>query len=327
MPLYLAIDAGGTKTNCLLADDTRILARASTGTIKLMRVSEEEATARLQAVLEQVATVANVSLAGVTRTCFGLAGISNPAVQTWARQIVPAKVAGEFLLVGDEEIALDAAFPGGPGILVIAGTGSNIIGRDAAGKLFGTGGWGPVLGDEGSGYWIGLEALRAALRAQDRIGLDGISSCLLRDIEVHWQLDSLAELVAMANQRTGFRRPAPDFATLAPVVADCAKRGDGLAAGVLERAGEELADQVTLVYQKMARPIPRKLTIAGSTPECPTPQPAQEIGVAFTGSVLSEITAVQTAMIARLAASLPTAQVRETPVDPLEGALWRARHG
>jgi glucosamine kinase len=307
MPLYLAIDAGGTKTNCLLADDRRILARASTGTIKLMRVSEEEATTRLQSVLAEVAALGNVSLAGVTHTCFGLAGISNPAVQTWAHQIISAKVAGELLLVGDEEIALDAAFPGGPGILVIAGTGSNIIGRAANGKLFGAGGWGPVLGDEGSGYWIGLEAIRAALRAQDRIGLDGISSFLPRDIEVHWQLDSLAELVALANQRTGLRRPAPDFAALAPVVADCARRGDALAAGVLERAGEELADQVTLVYQKMAAP--------------------HEIGVAFTGSVLSEIAPVRAAMTARLAISAPTAHVHEIPVDPLEGALWRARRG
>ena len=311
MPLYLAIDAGGTKTHCLLADDTHILARASAATIKLMRVSEQEATARLQAMLKEVASAANVSLGGVTRTCFGLAGISSPAVQTWAHQVILAMVAGELLLVGDEEIALDAAFPGAAGILVIAGTGSNIIGRNSTGKLFGAGGWGPVLGDEGSGYWIGLEAIRAALRAQDRIGLDGISSCLLRDIEVHWQLHSLAELVAMANQRTGLRRPAPDFATLAPVVADCAKRGDALAARVLERAGEELAAQITLVCHKM--------TAADS-------QPAPEIGVAYTGSVLSQIPPVRTAMIARLAASLPTAQVHETPVDPLEGALWRARH-
>jgi glucosamine kinase len=326
MSLYLAIDAGGTKTECLLADDRRILARASTGTVKLMRVSEEEATARLQSILEKVASVANVSLGGVTRTCFGLAGVSSPPVRAWAHQIVPAMVAGEFLLVGDEEIALAAAFKGGPGILVIAGTGSNIIGRDSSGKLFGAGGWGPVLGDEGSGYWIGLEALRAALRAQDRIGLDGISSCLLRDIEVHWELDSVAELVAMANLRSGARRPAPDFASLAPVVARCAEDGDALAAGVLERAGEELADQVILVYRKMtARPATRKLTLAGSPPAPTHSAEALEIGVAYTGSVLAQITPVRTAMIARLAASLPTARVGATPVDPLEGALWRAR--
>jgi N-acetylglucosamine kinase-like BadF-type ATPase len=309
MSLFLAIDAGGTKTQCLIADGERVLARASTGTVKLMRVSEQEATARLQAMLAEVAVAAGVSLGQVTRTCFGLAGVSGPAVQAWARRTVTAVVAGELILYGDEEIALDAAFAGGPGILVIAGTGSNAIGRSASGEHFGAGGWGPVLGDEGSGYWIGRESIRAALRAQERTGVGGVSSCLLREIERHWELNSVAELVAMANQRTfsGGASP-PDFAALAPVVARCAERGDALAAGILERAGEELAELVSVVFHKMH---------AGPT----------EIGVAFTGSVLAQIATVRGAMVARLAVAVPSAQVRDAAVDPLDGALWRARHG
>jgi N-acetylglucosamine kinase-like BadF-type ATPase len=309
MSLFLAIDAGGTKTQCLIADGERVLARASTGTVKLMRVSEQEATARLQAMLAEVAVAAGVSLGQVTRTCFGLAGVSGPAVQAWARRTVTAVVAGELILYGDEEIALDAAFAGGPGILVIAGTGSNAIGRSASGEHFGAGGWGPVLGDEGSGYWIGRESIRAALRAQERTGVGGVSSCLLREIERHWELGSVAELVAMANQRTfsGGASP-PDFAALAPVVARCAERGDALAAGILERAGEELAELVSVVFHKMH---------AGPT----------EIGVAFTGSVLAQIATVRGAMVARLAVAVPSARVRDAAVDPLDGALLRARHG
>jgi N-acetylglucosamine kinase-like BadF-type ATPase len=309
MSLFLAIDAGGTKTQCLIADGERVLARAATGTVKLMRVSEQEATARLQAMLAEVAVAAGVSLGQVTRTCFGLAGVSGPAVQAWARRTVTAVVAGELILCGDEEIALDAAFAGGPGILVIAGTGSNAIGRSASGEHFGAGGWGPVLGDEGSGYWIGRESIRAALRAQERTGVGGVSSCLLREIERHWELNSVAELVAMANQRTfsGGASP-PDFAALAPVVARCAERGDALAAGILERAGEELAELVSVVFHKMH---------AGPT----------EIGVAFTGSVLAQIATVRGAMVARLAVAVPSARVRDAAVDPLDGALWQARHG
>ena len=119
MSLYLAVDAGGTKTRCLLADASRVLARASTGTVKLMRVSEAEADARLRAVLDEAASAAGVSLADVTRTCFGLAGLSSPAVRAWVTRAVSASVGGSILLCGDEEIALDAAFAGGPGILVI----------------------------------------------------------------------------------------------------------------------------------------------------------------------------------------------------------------
>ena len=123
MRLFVAIDAGGTKTQCLIADDERILARTATRTVKLMRVSEQEATARLKAMLEEAAEAAGVTLDRVRRTCFGLAGFGSPAARAWARQVVTGMVAGELILCGDEEIALDAAFAGGPGILVIAGTG------------------------------------------------------------------------------------------------------------------------------------------------------------------------------------------------------------
>jgi N-acetylglucosamine kinase-like BadF-type ATPase len=315
MSLYLGIDAGGSKTRCALADETQVLARASTGTVKLMRVSEEEATARLRRMLDEVVDVAGASLGEVRRSCLGLAGIGSAAVRAWAAKTMADLAGGELILCGDEEIALEAAFAGGPGILVVAGTGSNAIGRTASGGSFGAGGWGPVLGDEGSGTWIGLEAIRAALRAQDRIGLGGVSTCLLREIERHWGVESLAELVALANRRGDAGGEAPDFATLAPVVARCGEQGDSLAAGVLERAGEELAGLVALVFHKMTA----HAADAGGT--------GAQIGVAFTGSVLAEIAAVRTAMVARLEVSLPVARVRSVPVDPLEGALWRARQG
>lgn len=301
MGLFLAIDAGGTKTRCLLADEKRVLARAATGTVKLMRVAEQEATARLRAMLAEVAGEAGVSLREAKRTCFGLAGLSGPAARTWATEGMAGLVGGELILCGDEEIALDAAFAGGPGILVIAGTGANAIGRGPDGKLVGAGGWGPVLGDEGSGYWIGLEAVRAALRAQGWIGLAGEATGLLREIERQWGVGSIGELVAKGNER-----PGPDFSALAPLVARRAGDGDALAAEILERAGEELAELVALVFRKMD---------------------VAETGVAFTGSVLEHIGAVRAAMRLRLAVDVPEVHMGEAAVDPLDGALWRARHG
>lgn len=315
MSYFLAIDAGGTKTQCLLADETRVLARAITGTVKLMRVSEQEATARLHEMFAEIVSNTGVSLGQVMRTCFGLAGLSSPAVRAWASRALCESVAGELLLCGDEEIALDAAFSGGPGILVVAGTGSNAIGRSANGSLFGAGGWGPVLGDEGSGTWIGLEAIRAALRTHDGMPLGDSSTSLLREIERHWKLNSLGELVAYGNQRTDSDRPAPDFASLTPVVARCADAGDSLAVEVLTRAGEQLAELVALVFRKM------------SAAPAATPAEPAAIGVAFTGSVLTHIDRVRAAMTARLAVLLPAASVRQSSVDPLEGALWRARRG
>jgi glucosamine kinase len=320
MPYFLAIDAGGTSTRCVLADADRILARATTGSVKLMRVPEVEATARLHAMLDEVSEAGGVGLSDVVRTCFGLAGLTIPAVRAWAEKAVTERVAGKLILCGDEEIALDAAFRGGPGVLVIAGTGSNVIGRTVGGELVGAGGWGPVLGDEGSGYWIGLEAIRAALRAQDhaatRLDAAAHSTHLLAEIELAWGLESLPELIALGNHRGDATRVAPDFSSLAPVVAGQAEHGNALAASILNRAGEGLAAQVVHVARKIA-------AASGSNGELR----AVSLEIAFTGSVLSQIATVRAAMVSSLAQTLPGARVQAAAVDPLEGALYRARQG
>jgi glucosamine kinase len=299
MGLFLAIDAGGTKTTCLLADETRILGRASTGSIKLMRAGEAEATARLRTMLSELSMVSGVGLGEVTCTCIGLAGFTIAAVREWAKREIGDVVGGELVLCGDEEIALEGAFAGGPGILIIAGTGSNFIGRAGDGSKYCAGGWGPALGDEGSGFWIGQEALRAGFWAKDR----GVSTILLRDIGAFWGTESLGEIVEKANER-----PGPDFAALAPIVVKCAEAGDELAGAVLERAGEELAEQVALVALKMAE--------SGSM---------GEIGVAYTGGVIEHIGPVRQSLIAALKRSTPQARVMEGAADSLKGALWRAR--
>jgi glucosamine kinase len=299
MSLFLAIDAGGTKTRCLLADESQVLGRATTGSIKLMRVGEAEASARLQAMLKEVSLAAGTSLGEVAQTCIGIAGVTIEAVRDWAEGEIAKSVGGNLLLAGDDEIALDGAFRGGPGILIIAGTGSNVRGRAADGAMYSAGGWGPALGDEGSGFWIGQEALRAGFWAKDR----GVPTTLLTEIGELWGAKSLGEIVEMGNAR-----PGPDFPALAPLVVRCADAGDELAAAVLERAGVELAEQAALVALKMKE--------SGGE---------GRVEAAYTGSVLEHISQVRSAMISVLKTSAPDVKVVEGAVDPLEGALWRAR--
>jgi glucosamine kinase len=299
MSLFLAIDAGGTKTTGVLANETRVLARASTGTVKLMRVSEAEASSRLRSLLSQLSLEARVSLADVKRTCVGLAGLSIDAVREWAEREIGDVVGGDLLLCGDQEIALDAAFKGGEGILLIAGTGSNIVGRAADGTLYCAGGWGPALGDEGSGYWIGQEALRGAFWARDR----NIPTILLEEIGAFWEVGSIGEVVEKANER-----PGPDFAALTPIVVKCAEQGDDLANAVLERAGEELAEQVSLVALRMVETGTKG-----------------EVSLAYTGSVIEHIGVVRESLVRALQQSAPRVKVMTSAVDSLEGALWRAR--
>jgi glucosamine kinase len=300
MSFFLAIDAGGTKTRCLLADDSQVLGRAVTGSIKLMRVGEAEASARLRAMLEEVSSTAGVSLKDVSRTCIGLAGLSIDAVREWAGREIGKAVGGDLFLAGDEEIALDGAFRGGPGILIIAGTGSNVMGRAADGTMYSAGGWGPAIGDEGSAFWIGQEGVRAGFWAKDR----GVPTTLLTEIGEHWGAKSVGEIVELANAR-----PGPDFPALAPVVTRCADEGDELAIAVLERAGVELAEHVALVAVKMKE--------SGGA--------RRKIEAAYTGSVLEHNARVRSAMVAALKSSSPSVKVREGAVDALDGALWKAR--
>jgi N-acetylglucosamine kinase-like BadF-type ATPase len=301
MAIYVALDAGGTKTQCWVADETRVLGRATGATVKVMMAGEKLAAARLRDVVFEATSKAGIDTQSITRTCMGLAGISSESTRAWAERTLRGFVSGELDLCGDEEIALDAAFRGGPGLLVVAGTGSNVAGRCSNGAMVSAGGWGPVIGDEGSGTWIGLEAIRAGLRAHDR----GVATCLLREIEVHWDLEDMGELIAKANERS-----RPDFAELATVVARCADGGDALAMSVLDRAGAELAEQVSLAASKMRA--------AG----CAKGDAKQ---VAFTGSVLEKIARVRRSMEEHLRASLHDVEIAQQPVDSMEGALWRAR--
>src|ERR1700761_1458503 len=167
MSFFLALDSGGTKTDYVLADETRELARVRTGTIKRMRVDAGTPCRNLESALAELTARTGVSMQAVTRTCVGTAGETVSLVTDWLRESITARVGGGLLILGDVEIALDAAFPGQPGVLVLAGTGSNVVGRTRRGELISAGGWGPALADQGSGHRIGQQSLRAIFLAKD----------------------------------------------------------------------------------------------------------------------------------------------------------------
>jgi glucosamine kinase len=304
MSFFLALDAGGTKTDYVLADETRELARVRTGTIKRMRVDAGTACRNLESALAELSARTGVSMKSVTRTCVGTAGETVSLVTDWLRESISARVSGALLILGDVEIALDAAFPGHAGVLALAGTGSNVVGRTQAGKLISAGGWGPALADQGSGHFIGLESLRAIFLAKD----EERETLLLPAVLDFWKLSSLEHLVEHAN-----RIPSPDFSTLTGVVLNCAERGDEIALNVLRKQGEDLAYLVRLVIRRL-RSASRQ---SGWTPP-----------LAFAGSILENVPPVRQALIAAVRKEFPNTEAPETGVvDPIDGALYRARSG
>lgn len=301
MALYLGFDAGGTKTDCALADDNRILARAQNGSIKPLRVSAAQAEANMRALLTDISHQSGIDLKQVEVSCVGTAGLRLPQTREWMQQIISRYAGGEILVCGDETTALDAAFPGQAGVLVIGGTGSNILGRTSAGETFNVGGWGPALGDEGSGYWIGHEGLKRALRAHDFQQ----PTMILDKVMSFWKAADLGEVTNIGNET-----PLPDFSQLAPLVVECAEVGDAVALGVLQLGGQMLGENATHAVRRL-----RTLE-----PDAPLP------GIAYVGGILKSVTFVRESMIDTIRHSLPTVQVLPEAVDPVIGALWRARN-
>jgi glucosamine kinase len=303
MSFFLALDAGGTKTDYVLADETRELERVRSGTIKRMRTDAGTATRNLEQALSELTARTGVSMQSMTRTCVGTAGETVPLVTDWLREAITVRVAGELLIVGDVEIALDAAFPGQAGVLVLSGTGSNVAGRTATGKLVSAGGWGPALADQGSGHKIGQETLRAIFMAKD----EGRSTPLLQAVLDFWELASLDLLVEYAN-----RRPAPDFSSLTELVLRYAEMGDEVAAAVLRREGEDLAYLVKLVMHRLRADSAKKDWVPP---------------IAFAGSIMEKVLPVRQALIAAVQREFPEVRTLDGVVDPIVGAVWRARMG
>jgi glucosamine kinase len=308
MPYFLAIDAGGTKTEFALADHAQELARVRTGSIQRQRVSEEIARQNLSEGLRRLSASTGISMQSVACTCIGTSGETVPLIDAFLRETLAESVGGELILLGDVEIALDSCFPGGRGVLVLAGTGSNVAGRAATGKILTAGGWGPNLADQGSGHFLGLEALRRGFLAIDKN--DPARPTALLDLAMqHWRLPTLGTLIEFANAT-----PAPNFSTFAPFVVSAAAKGDIIAQEILQQGGRDLADLACMVIARMRR--------LESQPEDFAP-PA----IAVAGSILCNVAPVREALTQSLRTRHPGIHVLETPADPVAGALWRARQG
>lgn len=243
MAYFLGIDGGGSKTTCVVGDEAALLARVTTGPSNITRVGETRSRESLHEAIRQSCGAAGIDPRQVQHACVGVAGVGSEETAGAVRKLVAEILPAEVEVVGDMQIALEAAFSGGPGVIVIAGTGSIAYGRDAQGRTARAGGWGFAISDEGSAHWIGRTAVAAGLRAVDRSASlrdSPDASTLCRELLAAWNLPSLEALVRNANLNG-------DFAVLFPAVVVAAEQGDWLAQQVLVYAGRELAQLAAIV--------------------------------------------------------------------------------
>ncbi len=292
MPLYLGIDAGGTKTDCAVSNGAELLGQATGASCKLARVGKERGRENLQSVIHQACGVAHVAPNEVQHVCIGMAGASLAEAVHWAQQTIRELTPDSTIYVaGDHVIAHRAAFGTSPGVLVIAGTGSIAFGRNQNGETARAGGWGPNISDEGSAFWVGREAVAAALRSFDF----GSNQGLLGTIADHWKI-APEEVIRLANSAE------PRFAELAGPVAQAAEQGDEQAREIADRAGKALAGLAGAVIQK--------LWVQGGT-----------VPVALAGGVLQGSALVRQAFKDAMRIQQPQAAVSFAYVRPVLGAL------
>jgi N-acetylglucosamine kinase len=294
----IGIDAGGTKTVCLLADERGQILAEGRGPGANLHIAGEEA-------VEQVLRdLIRRTLAGhdiePEVICVGIAGVDR---EHEARTIhgVMRRIGqrARVIVVNDAFIALTAGARDAAGIVIIAGTGSIVYGRNHRGEAARAGGWGYMLGDEGSGYWIGREALMAVMRASDG---RGPSTALTAGILEHFHVSDVSLLPTVVYDGES---PQLRVAALGPLVQTAAETGDTVAVRIRERAADELV--------LAARSVASRLEMRGDP-----------FVFVLSGSIFRLVPSLFDVLQPRLTEVAPRAAIEPLTREPAAGAVWLA---
>jgi N-acetylglucosamine kinase len=289
----IGLDAGGSKTVCYLADEHgNVISQARGPGAHLPSAGPHGVESILRHVIGDALSGRQPTIAGA---CLGMAGVDRPGEAAIVRGILKRIIQSpQTTIVNDALVALEAGAPALAGIVVISGTGSIAYGRDDRGHAARSGGWGYVLADEGSGYWLGRQALRAAMRQAD--GRGQTTSLTARLLE-HYRVSRADELARKVY--AGDLKPAA-IALLAAFVQSAAQEGDRAAIEIVERGASELS--------VAARSVARRLELAS----CP---------VVLAGGAFRAVPLMIEQFERRLASDLPGARSHLLDVEPAIGAV------
>lgn len=294
MKWLIGIDGGGTKTVGFAASlDGTVLGRVEYGPANYHTVGTAAVGTVVIAIAEALSRQCVLAMADLRLICLGLAGADSPLDCQILRQSLAACLDSPFVLYSDAQIALAAGLGKPEGIVLIAGTGSIAYGIDAAGRSVRAGGWGQLASDEGSGFAIGRAALRAAIRAAEQRAPQTVLLPMILD---WYGLKNWDELIVFINN---YNTGKAKIAELAKVTAEAAEAGDGVAAGILCSAGDELAGLVLSVINR------------GFSAQ-------SAIKVCTYGSIINKIVPVRRQTCATLAGR---AELTAPEREPAEGAL------
>ncbi len=299
--LALGIDGGGTRTRACLVDACgRVVGRGEAGLANVHHAGEGEALGNMKAAIGAALDGAGATAGDVGAVFAGMAGVTHEASREVFRGMLRECGLGGVAVEIDHDIriALAGGLAGRPGIALIVGTGSSCYGRAGDGRWWQTGGWGALLADEGSGYFLGREAMVAAVRMAD--GREPESP--LRAAVFEWLgIASVSEILRRVHEE-GLSRT--EIAGLAPRVSGLAVAGDPVARAILERGAEALAEMVAANHGRLP---------TGDGPD-----------VVITGGVGTKDASYRAMIEAAIVRRLPTAVVRRPILSPVAGAAMLA---
>ena len=250
MSYVLGIDGGGSKTVCVLMNEKReFLGRGEAGSANYQSVGIEAAKFSIESAINQ-AIIKQDSIK-IDVICLGLAGVGRAKdieiIKKIIKEIpVTQNIKSENIIIyHDAFIALVGGIGNDVGIVVAAGTGSIVFGRNHRGETKRVGGWGYILGDEGGAYQIAVAGMKAALKAYDG---KGISTSLVTDFKSHFGLTNIEELIEIVY-RSGLG--VKEIAGLAPVVDNAAFLGDEVANQIIDNAVDELVKATSVVIDEI----------------------------------------------------------------------------
>jgi N-acetylglucosamine kinase-like BadF-type ATPase len=300
MTYYLGFDGGGTKTQAAILDATGlVVGEGAAGPSNPLRTGYDAAFASLRQAGASALKAASLDANRLRAVCAALAGAGRPGVATEVKKFLDSAFPNaETCVITDFEAALEAGVGAGPGVVLIAGTGSAAFGRNSAGEVARAGGYGPWIGDAGSAFEIGRRAVAAAAQARDRGEADEsfLGQILVSLCCATW--DELIERVAADADQV--------FPSLFPAVVEAAASGDSAAQHLLEDAAASLVD--------LAEAVIERLHLRD-----------QRFALAKSGGVFGRNRVLDDAVDAQLTRFAPGAKIEPLVTPPAVGAAQIAR--
>jgi N-acetylglucosamine kinase-like BadF-type ATPase len=298
MKYFIGIDGGGTKTDCIITDESYIpLLSIKGGPLNLLINSLSESTNTILQLVNSSLSKMNIPIMHLKYIGIGAAGAGgfeeSEKLEINLKALLPPSIT--LKVASDAEVALEGAFNGKPGCILISGTGSIIYGKGKDGIIHRCGGFGRILGDEGSGYMLGKKGLILAAKEFDGRAPKTLITHLLKD---KYQFQSSRDIISIVHNKS------LDIAAIAPLVLAAAGNNDKVALRIIDEETDELLSLISCIIKKLKK---------------------ENIEICFTGKLISTVNIFSITLRDKLAASFKLIKIKEPEYSPAMGAVFIAK--